>query len=234
MQDMLESVNDNLDAAQEGYDGRLLRVGAGALDLVGILAVPERARGLVLLACGLEADPHQRAIYWARYFRSLQLASLIVDLFTSEEHTLDDTTGYFRQNTEIMQQRIIGMADWLYTNPETENLTLGYLGSGASGTAALIAAAERPDVVAAVVAIGGQPDLASDALKRAQAPLLLIAPGEDDAAMKAHRKAYEQITVEKRLEQVRGTASFPVERQALDKIAELAGAWFARWLIPIV
>ena len=170
----------------ENYNGRLITVGAGAIDLSGILFVPEQARGLVILALSADEDEsssHQKAIGIAQVLHARSLATLIVDLFTADEVKLDQETGYFRQNTDIMQQRIVGMADWFLENPETSNYTLGYFAGGIGGAAALIAAVERPDVVRAIVAADGQLDPAHDFLARVLAPTLLIAAEKDEPAV---------------------------------------------------
>jgi dienelactone hydrolase len=167
-------------------------------------------------------------------FHTSTLATLIIDLFTEEERTLDEETGYFRQNTEIMQQRIIGMADWLLENPETANLSLGYFGSGTGGAAALIAAAERPDVVAAIVAAGTQLESASTVLPRVIAPTLLIAAEKDEAAVKMLQEAKTLLPQQKQLEEVPDASSLFTEKRAANEVALLAVQWFERWLVPIV
>jgi putative phosphoribosyl transferase len=219
------------------YDGRLIRAGAGAVDLDGIIFLPEQCSKLVILAYGIEqaeSDARQNAINLAQRFHSHKLATLIVDLFSSEERALDAESGYFRQNTEIMQQRIIGLAEWLLEKPETEKLSSGYFGCGASGAAALIAAAERPDVAGAVVVAGGQLELARSALPRVFAPTLLLAAEKDEVAVKQNQEALAVLPRDKQFEQVTGVSSLFAEKSALDEVARLAAQWFERWLTPVM
>ena len=53
--------------------------------------------------------------------------------------------------------------DWLAAQPQTADLRVGYFGASTGGGAALVAAAERPERVGAVVSRGGRPDLAGPA-----------------------------------------------------------------------
>jgi len=221
------------DTPSNTSDGRLIVVNAEAVELKGILNVPQNAKGLVILACGVDDTvPHQRAISHASTFYSGGLATLIVDLFTGEEQALDKETGYFRLNTEVMQQRISAMSNWLLEQPETQHFTLGYFGSGTSGAAALIAAAERPDVVAAVVSAGGRVDLVRDALSRHHitAATLLIAAEKDEAAVKLNTEMLELLTARKKFEKIPGASSLYEERRVQDEVSRLALEWFTDWL----
>src|SRR2546421_11188922 len=112
----------------------VLPIEGGAINLSGILHVPAEAHGLVLLARGIENSEdtaYQQALAQAQPFIDNRLATAIVDLFTTEERALDAQTGYFKQNIEIMQQRLTGLTDWLLEQPETQKLSIGILGVGA-------------------------------------------------------------------------------------------------------
>jgi putative phosphoribosyl transferase len=227
----------NNETLHSPYDGRLIRANAGAVDLDGIIFLPDHCSKLVILAYGIdnaESNTRQNATNLAQKFHAHKLATLVIDLFSSEERDLDRETGFFRQNTEIMQQRIIGLAEWLLNNPETEKLSCGYFGSGASGAAALIAAAERPDVVGAIVVAGGQLELARPALPRVYAPTLLLAAEKDEAAVKQNQEALALLARDKQFEQVAGVSSLFTEKSALDDVASRAAQWFERWLAPVM
>jgi dienelactone hydrolase len=58
-------------------------------------------------------------------------------------------------------------------------MPVGCFAAGDGAAAALIAAAERPDRVAAVVWHGGRPEVARDAVARVTAPMLLILGSHD-------------------------------------------------------
>jgi putative phosphoribosyl transferase len=217
--------------------GRLFQITAEGVILNGILSIPADAHGLVLLANGIEdvaKHPHEYAIALVQSFYASGLASLLVDLFASEEQQVDKETAFFRTNTSIMQQRIIGIAEWLREQPETENLSIGYFGTGVSGAAALIAAAQRPDVVRAAVTADGRIDMAQDYLRSILAPTMLIVAQNDTAPVRRHQDTLEQLTVDKQFEQIPGVGSLFENWHALDEVARLAGQWFSRWLIPIV
>ncbi|HLG64592.1 MAG TPA: CocE/NonD family hydrolase [Ktedonosporobacter sp.] len=239
---MIESSNTPTGSktGTELNDGRLISVGAGALNLNAILHVPPHARGLVILASGIEdstSTPHQDALALSRAFFNKHLASLLVDLFIIEERQMDQQTAFFRHNADIMQQRLIGIADWLLQNQETANFSIGCFGSGTCGAAALIAAAQRPDAIRAVAAAAGRLDLAQQYLPRITVPTLLLAPEKDSAAVQANQQALEHLeglTTNKQFEQVPGVSSLFETSNALTEVARVTSEWFARWLIPIV
>ena len=217
--------------------GHLFHITAEGVILSGILNIPADAHGIVLLAHDLEnvaKHPHEYAIALAQSFYTNGLATLLVDLFASEEQQVDKETGFFRMNTSIMEQRITGIAEWLREQSETVNLSIGYFGTGVSGAAALIAAAERPDIVRAIVSAAGRIDMAQDYLSRILAPTMLIVAQNDTAAVKRHSDTLGQLTIDKQFEQIPNVSSLFENAPALDEVARLAGQWFTRWLVPIV
>ncbi len=117
-------------------------------------------------------------------------------------------------------------------NPETRDLRIGYFGASTGAGAALVAAAERPGVVGAIVSRGGRPDLAGDALPLVRAPTLLIVGGNDVPVIGMNRDALERLGAEKRLEVVAGATHLFEEPGALEEVARLAAGWFARYLAP--
>jgi pimeloyl-ACP methyl ester carboxylesterase len=62
-------------------------------------------------------------------------------------------------------------------------------GASTGAAAALVAAAERPNSVDAVVSRGGRPDLAGPALRRVIAPTLLVVGGADLEVLELNRTA---------------------------------------------
>ena len=99
-----------------------------------------------------------------------------------------------------------------------------------TSTAALAAAAERPEHVSAVVSRGGRPDLAGEALRRVRTPTLMIVGGNDDLVLKLNRESSRQIRGECRLEIVPGASHLFEEPGALEQVAHLARDWFRRYL----
>lgn len=214
----------------------MITIAAEAVELTGILSIPDGAKGIVILADSsgeASSSAHQRALTYAQSFYHAGLAYVLVDMFTSDEQRLDEQTGYFRANTDIIQQRIIGVANWLQEEQaKTSNLAIGYFGTGIYGGAILIAAANRPDIVAALVAAGGTFDAVRDDLPRVEAPTLLIAAAKDEASVKSTRETLDQLLIEKQFEQIEGADSLD-DDQALHEVARLGEQWFTRWLVGI-
>src|SRR5438874_4545932 len=166
-------VNVDVDVERE------VQVAAAGARLVGSLGRPERAQGVVLFAHGSGSSrhsPRNRAV--ARHLRHSGLATLLIDLLTREEEAEDAATGHLRFDIGLLARRLVAVTEWLHEEPSTEALAVGYFGASTGGGAALVAAADRPEVFA-VVSRGGRPDLAGAALPRVQAPTLLIVGGED-------------------------------------------------------
>jgi pimeloyl-ACP methyl ester carboxylesterase len=113
---------------------------------------------------------------------------------------------------------------------ELSPLQIGLFGASTGAAAALVAASERPDRVAAVVSRGGRPDLAGRALARVAAPTLLIVGGLDAPVIDLNRDAMSHMPGEVMLEIVPGASHLFEEPGTLDRVAALAGEWFWRWL----
>jgi dienelactone hydrolase len=213
--------------------GRDVRVSAVGIELEGHLNVPDGAHGVVLFAHGSGSSRHSpRNQYVARMLRQVGLGTLLVDLLTSEEETVDQYTRYLRFDIELLAMRLLGATDWLRQQPETRELAIGYFGASTGAGAALLAAAERPDLVRAVVSRGGRPDLAGPSLIRVRAPTLLIVGGADTPVIDLNERAMELLEVEKELRIVPGATHLFEEPGALEEVARLAADWFVRHLVP--
>jgi len=94
----------------------------------------------------------------------------------------------------------------------------------------LVAAAERPAVVGAIVSRGGRPDLAGPALLRVRAPTLLIVGGSDFPVLELNRQALRELRVEAELSIVPGATHLFEEPGALEEVARLSAQWFTRHL----
>src|SRR5581483_7253497 len=126
-------------------------------------------------------------------------ATLLLDLLTTDEEAVDVHTAHLRFDIGLLAERLVGAADWLGSQRLTQELPVGLFGASTGAAAALVAAAERPDVIRAVVSRGGRPDLAGRALARVQAPTLLIVGGADRPVIGLNEQALEQLTAEKQL-----------------------------------
>jgi dienelactone hydrolase len=189
----------------------------------GTLTEPEEARGLVVFAHGSGSSrfsPRNRQV--ADVLHGTGLATLLVDLLTEEEEQVDLRTRELRFDIGLLGERVTAAVDWA----TERGLPIGAFGASTGAAAALVAAAERPVAVRAVVSRGGRPDLAGEALRRVGAPTLLIVGGADPVVLDLNREAMEQMTAETSLEVVPGATHLFEEPGALDRVAELARDWF--------
>jgi putative phosphoribosyl transferase len=210
---------------------RIVRLPAASVTLEGTLNLPEAADGIVLFAHGSGSSRHSpRNRYVAQVLNEARLATLLVDLLTSDEEAVDVRTAELRFDISLLGERLVGATDWLAHEPDTQSLRLGYFGASTGAGAALVAAAERPQAVAAIVSRGGRPDLAGPALPRVEAPTLLIVGGDDVPVIGMNREAMGQLRAETRLEIVPGATHLFEEPGALEDVARLAREWFARHL----
>lgn len=210
-----------------------VRVVTGPDVLVGDLAVPELALGVVLFAHGSGSSRHSRRNqYVAAVLQRSRFATLLIDLLTAEEEAIDERTGEYRFDIPMLAERLVAIIDWLRQRPETSELPIGLFGASTGGGAALLAAASRPRDVAAVVSRGGRPDLAAASLGKVTAPTLLIVGGLDGPVIQMNRSAMRRMSAEAMLEIVPGATHLFPEPGALEHVAELAAGWFATHLQP--
>lgn len=200
--------------------------------LEGDLTLPQDAHGIVLFAHGSGSSRYSpRNRYVAQALQEAGFATLLMDLLTREEEVIDEHTRHLRFDIDLLAQRLIGATDWLHQHEATHLLPIGYFGASTGAGAALVAAAERPKVVGAVVSRGGRPDLAGSALPRVHAPTLLIVGGHDFAVIPLNQQALEQIAAESsRMEIVPNATHLFEESGALEQVARLATDWFMRYL----
>jgi putative phosphoribosyl transferase len=228
-----EEVIELLERSRREREERPVTVSAGTVDLEGSLGVPEGARGVVLFAHGSGSGRHSpRNRQVARALREAGLATLLIDLLTPEEEEEDLRTGHLRFDIGLLAQRLAGATGWLAQIPDTRDLRVGCFGASTGAAAALVAAAQRPDEVGAVVSRGGRPDLAGDSLPLVEAPTLLIVGGDDVPVIGMNEEAFAQMRVEKRLEIIPGAGHLFEEPGALEEVARLAAGWFMRYLAP--
>ncbi|HZU28759.1 MAG TPA: alpha/beta family hydrolase [Bryobacteraceae bacterium] len=199
--------------------------------LEGDLTIPPQARGVVLFAHGSGSSrfsPRNR--YVAAMLQQAGLATLLIDLLTAAEEEVDDVTRELRFDIGMLAGRLIEAAEWLSSHPATGRLDIGCFGASTGGGAALVAAAERPEFIRAVVSRGGRPDLAREALSAVQAPTLLIVGARDTPVIEMNRVAFEQLQCVKRMDIVPGATHLFEEPGKLDDVARLARDWFVRHL----
>jgi putative phosphoribosyl transferase len=222
-----------MSTAARGGSERAVRVPAGSVSLEGDLTLPPGAIGVVLFAHGSGSSRHSpRNRYVAHLLNEGRLGTLLLDLLTTQEEAVDRRTGHLRFDINLLAERLVAATDWLQREPDTSRLPFGYFGASTGAAAALVAAAERPDVVRAVVSRGGRPDLAGPALPRVRAPVLLIVGGEDVQVIELNRQALAQLGVEARLVIIPGATHLFEEHGALDQVAAYARQWLERHFMP--
>ena len=204
-----------------------VRIPAGRAVLSGNLTIPKNAVALVLFAHGSGSSRHSpRNQFVARTLNNSGLGTLLFDLLTPEEEALDIHTREHRFNIGLLAERLVHATKWARQQEETRDLRIGYFGSSTGGAAALVAAAELPQNVGAVVSRGGRPDLAGDALPKVQAPTLLIVGSNDDIVIELNEMARDQMRCEARVEIIAGATHLFEEAGALEQVAKLASDWF--------
>ena len=210
-----------------------VEVPIGEQALPGDLGIPADPHGVVLFAHGSGSSRHSpRNQYVARALERHNLATLLIDLLTPQEEVIDDRTAQYRFDIEMLADRLVVIIDWLRQRKETALLPIGLFGASTGGGAALMAAAERPHEVAAIVSRGGRPDLAGAALAKVATPTLLIVGGHDTPVIQMNRDAMAQMHAEVKLEIVPGATHLFEEPGTLERVADLAGDWLARYLQP--
>lgn len=213
---------------EETATGRGVReVVIGAMRLEGTLTVPIGAVGLVIFAHGSGSSRFSpRNSYVAARLREFDLATLLFDLLTDDE--AGDRRNVF--DIPLLAGRMAQAVRWAASHPQAGRLPIGLFGASTGAAAALVAAAEEPELVRAVVSRGGRPDLAGDALARVRAPTLLVVGGADFGVIELNDAALSILPCERRLELVPGATHLFEEPGALDVVVELAAGWFVRHL----
>ncbi|MBX6421632.1 MAG: alpha/beta fold hydrolase [Nevskia sp.] len=197
--------------------------------LPGDLVLPPRARGWVVFAHGSGSSRRSvrnRAV--AAALQRRRFATLLFDLLTETE----DRDYEKRFDIERLARRLREATLWLRRQDAlAPRLPIGYFGASTGAAAALCAAAELGERIAAVVARGGRPDLAGDQVTRVRAPTLLIVGGDDLPVLELNRAAYALLPAAKKLAIVPGASHLFEEPGALEQVAKLAGDWFADYCV---
>ena len=212
---------------------QMLRIPVGGVTLNADLVVPVEARGIILFAHGSGSGRHSpRNQFVARVLQQAEFGTLLMDLLTPEEERVDNQTRELRFDISLLAARLIASIDWTAAQPALKDLPIGVFGASTGAAAALVAAADRPDLVRAVVSRGGRPDLAAGALLRVQAPTLLIVGGYDDAVLVLNEQAKSRMPGEVTLKIVPRATHLFEEPGALSHAADFASAWFVTHVKP--
>jgi dienelactone hydrolase len=208
-----------------------VQVRAGAALIDGDLTIPQRAVGLVVFAHGSGSSRFSRRNRTvAETLEDGGFTTLLLDLLTREEEAIDLRTREFRFDIDRLGHRVVSAIDWAGGEPDISKLPIACFGASTGAAAALIASAERPGMVRAVISRGGRPDLAGDALPHVQAPTLLIVGGADRAVIDLNRAAMQRMRTHVELETVPGATHLFEEPGTLEQVSRLALAWCRRYL----
>ncbi len=211
----------------------LVSVQTEAVTLSGNLVIPTGAQGIVLFAHGSGSSRHSpRNRYVAKVLNNAGLATLLFDLLTSQEDIIDRQNSHLRFDIGLLASRLKGATDWISQHTATRMLNIGYFGASTGSAAALIAAAELPDSIRAIVSRGGRPDLAGTALTRIKAPTLLIVGSNDPIVIDLNQKAFARMSAEKKLNIIPGATHLFEEPGTLEQVARSASQWFQKYLNP--
>lgn len=212
---------------------RPMRFRLAEVTLHGELSVPPSAQGLVIFVHGSGSSrfsPRNQSV--ARYFNERGLATLLFDLLGEDEQRIDDITREFRFDIPLLVRRLVQVVDQVATESGVLSLGIGLFGASTGAAAALIATAERPVQVKAVVSRGGRVDLADSVLPQVMSPTLLIVGGEDDEVLALNRASSGLLACEQQLAVVQGATHLFEEPGALEQVAKLSADWFLEHLAP--
>jgi putative phosphoribosyl transferase len=195
----------------------------GQKRLEGDVVLPLKAKGLVIFAHGSGSSRFSpRNTHVAHELEVQGLGTLLLDLLTERE-------AYDRRNVfdiPLLAGRMVEAVRFARSDTELASLPISLFGASTGAAAALVAAAQLPQAIAAVVSRGGRPDLAGEALKEVHAPTLLIVGGADYGVIELNRDAFAVLTCEKQLEIIPGATHLFEEPGTLDKVVDLAAQWF--------
>jgi len=206
---------------------RAVQIPDGNVQLEGDLRMTSAPAGLILFAHGSGSSRHSlRNRQVAEALAAGGFATLLLDLLTAHEESVDQFTQQFRFDIARLARRVVAAVDWVADDPDLKSIGIGCFGASTGAAAALIGAAERPNQIAAVVSRGGRPDLAGDALSRVLAPTLLIVGGADEAVIQLNEEAKQLMSGRVDLQIVPGATHLFEEPGALEQVSELALDWF--------
>lgn len=197
------------------------------LGLTGDLTVPQSPVGIILFAHGSGSSRHSpRNIQVAEKLNQKGFATLLFDLLTPEEE--QDRRNVF--DIPLLSDRVVEATIWVTSEPDLEELPLGLFGASTGAAAALMAAAETKDRVAAVVSRGGRPDLAMEYLPQVRSATLLVVGSRDHDVITLNEQALATLSCQKMLQIVPDASHLFEEPGTLDIAIEHAADWFRTYL----
>ncbi|KTD02271.1 dienelactone hydrolase family protein [Fluoribacter gormanii] len=198
--------------------------------LNGFLFIPEEAKGMVIFVHGSGSSRFSsRNQYVASTLNEGKYATLLFDLLTSQEDVIDNVTREFRFDIHLLASRLLDVIQWCTKEFSAYHFPIGLFGASTGGGAALVAAAQAPNFVQAIVSRGGRPDLAGNYLPKVKSPTLLIVGGDDDVVIGLNQQAMSQMSCIIQLELVPGATHLFEEPGTLQEVSNLAKKWFDQY-----
>ncbi|MCW8469652.1 alpha/beta hydrolase [Fluoribacter gormanii] len=198
--------------------------------LNGFLFIPEEAKGMVIFVHGSGSSRFSsRNQYVASTLNEGKYATLLFDLLTSQEDVIDNVTREFRFDIHLLASRLLDVIQWCTKEFSAYHFPIGLFGASTGGGAALVAAAQAPNFVKAIVSRGGRPDLAGNYLPKVKSPTLLIVGGDDDVVIGLNQQAMSQMSCITQLELVPGATHLFEEPGTLQEVSNLAKKWFDQY-----
>ncbi|MBY0501678.1 MAG: dienelactone hydrolase family protein [Alphaproteobacteria bacterium] len=201
------------------------------IPLEGNLVLPNEAKSLIIFVHGSGSSRFSpRNQFVAKILNQAGFATLLFDLLTHKEEEVDELTGDYRFNIELLADRLIKVTDWITGNPEIKKLDIGCFGASTGAAAALLAAAKRPTQIHAIVSRGGRPDLAVAGFEDIRAPILLIVGGQDYPVIQMNQAAAQRLHCVKKILIIPGATHLFEESGKLEEVSEAAVGWFQEFL----
>ena len=208
-----------------------VQIPVDGIEVEGTLTLPHDCRGIVVFAHGSGSSRFSpRNQYVAKMFNAQKIGTLLFDLLTAREESVDEFTAEYRFNIALLAERLIGATQWLRNDPTAKQFKLGYFGASTGAAAALIAAAKLPDAVVAVVSRGGRPDLAGEYLPVVKTPTLLLVGGWDTEVIELNRRAQSQMRNENKLTIIAEATHLFEEPGKLEEVALASIEWFRHFM----
>jgi pimeloyl-ACP methyl ester carboxylesterase len=195
--------------------------------LKGDLVIPEKAIGIVIFSHGSGSSRFSsRNRMVAELIQKHNIATFLFDLLTEKEDQIYEN----RFNIDLLTSRLIETTEWLMENKNAKGLPIGFFGASTGAASALRAAAYFGESAKAVVSRGGRPDMAITELPMVTAPTLLIVGGLDVPVIGMNKMAFDELQSVKEMKIIPGATHLFEEPGKLLEVADLAIAWYKRYL----
>ncbi|HYF04558.1 MAG TPA: alpha/beta hydrolase [Patescibacteria group bacterium] len=200
--------------------------------LNGHLTGLPKAKRFVIYAHGSSSSRFSpRNKYVAQVLNSSRIQTMLIDLLTKDEEVIDGITRELRFNIRMLAERLVGITNWAKNNDETKDSRFGYFVASTGAEAELMAVAELPYDINAVVSRVGRSDIAGSKLSQVKAPTLLLVGGLDESVIDLNQQALNQLGSDiKELQIIEGATHLFEEIGTLEQVADKANSWFIKYL----